>query len=70
MVGKLLVLVVLVSVIQGLDWKIYACKKISEPLKSEIEEYLSDALDEVSLDDEFDILVWWKLKTQKLFLLG
>jgi hypothetical protein len=30
----------------------------SEPLKSEIEEYFSDALDETSLDDEFDILAW------------
>jgi hypothetical protein len=33
-------------------------KKIFEPLKSEIEEYLADALDEASLDDEFDILAW------------
>jgi hypothetical protein len=31
-------------------------KKFSEPLKSDIEEYLADALDEVSLDNEFDIL--------------
>jgi hypothetical protein len=27
-------------------------------LKSEIEEYFSDALDETNLDDEFDILAW------------
>jgi hypothetical protein len=33
-------------------------KKISEPVKLEIEEYLADALDEVSLDDNFDILAW------------
>jgi hAT family C-terminal dimerisation region len=32
-------------------------KKISEPIKSE--------LDEASLDDDFDILAWWKLKTPK-----
>jgi hypothetical protein len=31
-------------------------KKISEPIKSEIEEYLADTLDEASLDDDFDIL--------------
>jgi hAT family C-terminal dimerisation region len=39
--------------------------KISEPLKLEIEQYLSDALDEASLDDEFDMLAWWKLKAPK-----
>jgi hypothetical protein len=31
-------------------------KKIFDPIKSEIEEYLADLLDEASLDDEFDIL--------------
>jgi hAT family C-terminal dimerisation region len=40
-------------------------KKISEPIKSEIDDYLADALDEASLDDDFDILVWWKLKASK-----
>jgi hAT family C-terminal dimerisation region len=45
-------------------------KKISEPLKSEIEEYFSDALDETSLDDEFDILAWWKLKAPKYPILA
>jgi hypothetical protein len=33
-------------------------KKISEPIKSEIEEYLADALDEASFDDDFDTLAW------------
>jgi hypothetical protein len=33
-------------------------KKISEPIKSEIDDYLADALDEASLDDDFDILAW------------
>jgi hAT family C-terminal dimerisation region len=45
-------------------------KKISEPIKSEIEEYLADTLDEASLDDDFDILVWWKLKTSKYHVLA
>jgi hAT family C-terminal dimerisation region len=40
-------------------------KKISEPIKSEIDDYLADALDEASLDDDFDILAWWKLKASK-----
>jgi hAT family C-terminal dimerisation region len=40
-------------------------KKISEPIKSEIEEYLANALDDASLDDDFDILAWWKLKASK-----
>jgi hAT family C-terminal dimerisation region len=37
-------------------------KKISESIKSEIDDYLADAFDEASLDDDFDILAWWKLK--------
>jgi hAT family C-terminal dimerisation region len=45
-------------------------KKIPEPLKSEIEEYFSDALDETSLDDEFDILAWWKLNAPKYPILA
>jgi hAT family C-terminal dimerisation region len=44
--------------------------KISEPLKLEIEQYLSDALDEASLDDEFDMLAWWKLKAPKYHILA
>jgi hypothetical protein len=31
-------------------------KKISEPIKSELDEYLADALNESSLNDDFDIL--------------
>jgi hAT family C-terminal dimerisation region len=45
-------------------------KKISEPIKSELDEYLADALDETSLDDDFDILAWWKLKAPKYFILA
>jgi hypothetical protein len=33
-------------------------KKISKLIKSELDEYLADALDEASLDDDFDILAW------------
>jgi hypothetical protein len=33
-------------------------KKISKLIKSEIEEYLADILDETSLDDDFDIIAW------------
>jgi hypothetical protein len=31
-------------------------KKSYEPVKSELEEYLNEPLDDVSLDDEYDIL--------------
>ncbi|KAJ4782471.1 Zinc finger BED domain-containing protein DAYSLEEPER [Rhynchospora pubera] len=34
-------------------------------LKSEVEEYFTEPLDEASLDDHFDILAWWKLKAPK-----
>jgi hAT family C-terminal dimerisation region len=40
-------------------------KKISEPIKFEIKEYLANALDEINLDDDFDILEWWKLNVSK-----
>ncbi|KAJ1684959.1 hypothetical protein LUZ63_016349 [Rhynchospora breviuscula] len=40
-------------------------KKTAEPVKSELEEYLCEPLDETSLDEEFDILAWWKLKVPK-----
>jgi hypothetical protein len=30
-------------------------KKTSEPVKSELEEYLAETLDDVGLDEEFDI---------------
>jgi hAT family C-terminal dimerisation region len=37
-------------------------KKSSEQVKLEFEEYLNEPLDDTSLDEEFDILSWWKLK--------
>ncbi|KAJ3690920.1 hypothetical protein LUZ61_020084 [Rhynchospora tenuis] len=40
-------------------------KKTCEIEKSEIEEYLSLPLDSTSVDDEFDILTWWKMKVPK-----
>jgi hypothetical protein len=40
-------------------------KKNSEIQLSELEDYLAAPLDEASLDDEFDILAWWKLKGPK-----
>jgi hAT family C-terminal dimerisation region len=45
-------------------------KKISEPIKSKLDEYLADALDEASLDDDLDILAWWKLKAPKYLILA
>jgi hAT family C-terminal dimerisation region len=36
--------------------------KTTEPTKSELEQYLTEPLDENSLDSAFDILSWWKLK--------
>jgi hypothetical protein len=45
------------------------CKEDLWPMKLEIDEYLVDALDETSLDDEFDILSWWKLKSLKYHIL-
>ncbi|KAJ3686156.1 hypothetical protein LUZ61_015320 [Rhynchospora tenuis] len=40
-------------------------KKTSEPEKSEIDLYLCEPLDETGVDDEFDILAWWKLKVPR-----
>ncbi|KAJ3688446.1 hypothetical protein LUZ61_017610 [Rhynchospora tenuis] len=40
-------------------------RKTSEPIKSELEEYLTQPLDLASMDDDFDILAWWKLKVPK-----
>lgn len=45
-------------------------KKSSEPNKSEIDAYFEDALDEASVDDDFDILAWWKLKAPKYPMLA
>jgi hAT family C-terminal dimerisation region len=39
-------------------------KRTTETIKSELDQYLDDPLDETSLDDDFDILAWWKLKSQ------
>jgi hAT family C-terminal dimerisation region len=39
-------------------------KRTTETIKSELDQYLDDPLDETSLDDDFDILTWWKLKSQ------
>ena len=44
--------------------------KSSEPVKSEIEQYLTDPLDHTSLDDEFDILAWWKVNSSKYPILS
>jgi hAT family C-terminal dimerisation region len=44
--------------------------KTAEPTKSEIEEYLSAPLDEASVDAQFDILSWWKLKAPKYHILA
>jgi hAT family C-terminal dimerisation region len=40
-------------------------KKISIPIKSKLDEYLADALDEAIFDSDFDILVWLKLKASE-----
>jgi hypothetical protein len=45
-------------------------KKNSEPVKSEIDEYLSEALDDVAVEDVFDILSWWKLKSPRFPMLA
>ncbi|KAJ3686932.1 hypothetical protein LUZ61_016096 [Rhynchospora tenuis] len=40
-------------------------KKQSDPMISELDQYLAEPLDHCSLDDDFDILSWWKLKAPK-----
>jgi hAT family C-terminal dimerisation region len=50
--------------------KILSGMKTAEPTKSEIEEYLSAPLDEASVDAQFDILSWWKLKAPKYHILA
>ena len=40
-------------------------KKIAEPDKTDTERYLADPLDQTALDEEFDILAWWKLNAPK-----
>ncbi|KAJ1699071.1 hypothetical protein LUZ63_007583 [Rhynchospora breviuscula] len=45
-------------------------KQTSELEKSELEEYLSLPLDKTGVDDEFDILTWWKMKVPKYLVLS
>ncbi|KAJ1700845.1 hypothetical protein LUZ63_000624 [Rhynchospora breviuscula] len=40
-------------------------KRTTEPVKSELEQYLTEPLDDTALEVEFDILAWWKLKAPK-----
>ena len=40
-------------------------KKIAEPNKTELQMYLDDPLEDTSIEDEFDILSWWRLKAPK-----
>ncbi|KAJ1690785.1 hypothetical protein LUZ63_014940 [Rhynchospora breviuscula] len=40
-------------------------KKNSDAPKSELDEYLGSDLDHASVDEEFDILTWWKMKVPK-----
>ncbi|KAJ1685814.1 hypothetical protein LUZ63_017204 [Rhynchospora breviuscula] len=40
-------------------------KKTTEPVKSELEQYLTEPLDDTALEEQFDILAWWKLKVSK-----
>ncbi|KAJ3705877.1 hypothetical protein LUZ61_009582 [Rhynchospora tenuis] len=40
-------------------------KKQYDPMISELDQYLTEPLDHSSLDDDFDILSWWKLKAPK-----
>ncbi|KAJ3685855.1 hypothetical protein LUZ61_015019 [Rhynchospora tenuis] len=37
----------------------------AEPNKTEMEQYLCDALDDTRLDAQFDCLMWWKVKSTK-----
>ncbi|KAJ1692993.1 hypothetical protein LUZ63_009691 [Rhynchospora breviuscula] len=45
-------------------------KKNSEAPKSELDDYLATDLDEASVDEEFDILTWWKMKVPKYPILS
>ncbi|KAJ3684715.1 hypothetical protein LUZ61_013879 [Rhynchospora tenuis] len=40
-------------------------KKTSDPVKSELEQYLTEPLDHTALEEDFDILAWWKLKVSQ-----
>ncbi|KAJ3696442.1 hypothetical protein LUZ61_000147 [Rhynchospora tenuis] len=45
-------------------------KKGNTTPKSELEDYLGSDRDDASLDDDFDILAWWKLKAPRYPLLS
>ncbi|KAJ1688836.1 hypothetical protein LUZ63_012991 [Rhynchospora breviuscula] len=45
-------------------------KQTTEPVKSELEQYLSEPLDKTALEAQFDILAWWKLKVPKFPVLS
>ncbi|KAJ1688808.1 hypothetical protein LUZ63_012963 [Rhynchospora breviuscula] len=47
-----------------------ADKQTTEPVKSELEHYLSEPLDKTALEAQFDILAWWKLKVPKFPVLS
>ncbi|KAJ3691068.1 hypothetical protein LUZ61_020232 [Rhynchospora tenuis] len=40
-------------------------RRNNEPQKSELDDYLATELDEASVDEDFDILAWWRLKSPK-----
>ncbi|KAJ4797448.1 Zinc finger BED domain-containing protein DAYSLEEPER [Rhynchospora pubera] len=45
-------------------------RKNSEPPKSELEDYLANEVDEATVDEDFDILAWWRLKSPKYPILS
>ncbi|KAJ1700978.1 hypothetical protein LUZ63_000757 [Rhynchospora breviuscula] len=47
-----------------------AKKKTTEPVKSELKQYLTEPLDDTALEEQFDILAWWKLKVPKYSVLS
>ncbi|KAJ3703191.1 hypothetical protein LUZ61_006896 [Rhynchospora tenuis] len=40
-------------------------RRNTEPQKSELDDYLATEVDEASVDEDFDILAWWRLKSPK-----
>ncbi|KAJ1695545.1 hypothetical protein LUZ63_012243 [Rhynchospora breviuscula] len=54
----------------GLRDAIRAQKSAEPGMKSELEEYFTEPLDEASIDDQFDILAWWKVKAPKYHVLA
>jgi hypothetical protein len=45
-------------------------KRRADPIKSELDEYLSEVLDDADFEDSFDILAWWKLKAARYHVLS